>query len=326
MSRKSTNNTFKNSQSSPASSRWIAAWPPSQEANPRRTPPAQATGLALGRGPIIVAHISTPSLALLFFRVLPFHRYYCRRARCFLGLLGRPRLARLFSSASITATRPRMDHIPLPTAGSRPLLEVPLVCTWTYDPSQVRFADFPGQFLAAVVPPRSEDASSPPASDSSDDTLLRLVQSWLYFGVIAEFFNIKVDLDLFSKASASSDGKSLCSHALRRLRQGWIANQALATDHMQEETYSKSVELLAQALHACERLEEEELDVQGLDHVLLSVRILLCTLAITTRAIAKQSPDVSYLLERLVLVRPDARRSVLDGFQFLQHMLSNGWW
>lgn len=211
-----------------------------------------------------------------------------------------------------------MDHIPLPAVGSRPSLNVPLLCDSPCVPGRIRFGDFPAHFATTVLS-KLENRSQP-----ADDNLLTLVQNWLYFLVASEFFGQEVDPSSFRKTGASG-GSALCSLPLKQLRQDWVANQTLATPQERERTSLKCVELLAQALYACERLEDENLDIKGLDLVLVSVRILLCTLAITTQAIARQS-DVQYLTNRLVLIPTRPAHTNWDHFPFLQHMIANGWW
>ncbi|KAK6866345.1 hypothetical protein PG995_002873 [Apiospora arundinis] len=169
-----------------------------------------------------------------------------------------------------------MDHIPSPSGGSRPSLNAPLLRTSICIPGQVRFVDFPSQFATTVLP-RLKRRSQP-----INHNLLNLVQSWLFFHVASEFFDREIDPSSFRGADASS-GWVLCSLPLRQLRRDWIANQTLATPEEHRRTSLRCVNLLTQALYACERLEEEKLDVKGLDLILISIRILLCTLAITTQ-------------------------------------------
>ncbi|KAK6843913.1 Het domain protein [Apiospora arundinis] len=210
-----------------------------------------------------------------------------------------------------------MDHIPSPNAGARPSLNAPLLCNSVCVPRQTRFGDFPYQFATTVLP-ELERRSQP-----INDNLLNLVQSWLFFHVASKFFDREIDPSSFRGANASL-GPVLCSLPLRQLRRDWIANQTLATPQEHRQTSLRCVELLAQALYACERLEEEKVDVKGLDLILISVRILLCTLAITTQAITRH-PDVQHLIERLVLIPAQTDHTHLDHFPFLHHMVANGW-
>lgn len=211
-----------------------------------------------------------------------------------------------------------MDHIPLPSVGSQPSLEVPLLCDSPFIPDRTRFGDFPIH-VATTVLPKLEGGSQ-----SADENVLTLVQGWLYFVVASTFFDKEIDPNSFRR-SGTSGGSFLCSLPLLQLRRDWVASQTLATPKERERTRSKRIDLLAQALYACERLEEEDLDIKGLDLVLVSVRILLCSLAITTQAIARQS-ETQCLIKRLVLIPACPTRTSLDHFPFLQHMIANGWW
>ena len=211
-----------------------------------------------------------------------------------------------------------MDHITLPSKASRPTWEVPLLSDSSYLLHKGPFDEFPRRFI------RSRSVQDD-VHETGDHVLARMVQTWLYFGVISEFFEEEVDLEDFSQEGALGK-KILCSTALRRLRSSWVEARNLKSEASRDATFKKCLNVLIQATHACERLEETTLDIEGMDAILLSVRILLCTLAITSRAISKQSQDLKHLLSRLRLHRQGSSTAWQGRFSFLQHMISNGWW
>ncbi|KAK8124433.1 uncharacterized protein PG998_000192 [Apiospora kogelbergensis] len=161
-----------------------------------------------------------------------------------------------------------MDHVPSPAIGSRPPFDVPLLCRSRCVPGHVRFGAFPSHFATAVLPTLDGE------TQSTNENLLNLVQTWLYFYVVSEFFGQELDPSAFSKAGTSGD-LVLCSLPLQQLRRDWFASQTLASPEDHQRTSSKCIRLLAEAVYACEQLEVENLGINGLNLILISVRILL---------------------------------------------------
>ena len=79
-----------------------------------------------------------------------------------------------------------------------------------------------------------------------------------------------------------------------------------------------------QALYACEHLERANLRILGLKQILVSIRVLLCSLTVTAKGVERDSPDLEHLLQRLVLRPFDHDLTPIDNFPFLNRMVRNG--
>lgn len=86
--------------------------------------------------------------------------------------------------------------------------------------------------------------------------------------------------------------------------------------------------LLTKALYACDKIEDVRFD-ESLHLILLSVRLLLCSLVITTKALARSEAEMLILSNILSRIRfrsmphhdPEKYWPML-----MPHMLRNGWW
>ena len=212
-----------------------------------------------------------------------------------------------------------MDHLPLPTDASIPPWSVPFVSLEPYPLGAGPFREFPARYLRSIID------SNRPADLDRAQILLSLLQTWLFFGVITEYFQENIDMSMFCRVS--EDGLDIIdSSQLQSLRDRWLTSRNFSAGSNQSRISNQNTLLLVQALHACEQFEKADLDLPSLDKILLSVRILICSLTIMTQNVSQQSPDLDHLLQRLTL-RPCGTRGIeLKEFQFLDHMISNGWW
>ena len=212
-----------------------------------------------------------------------------------------------------------MDYLPLPSHPSIPTCNVPFVCTSGYCLDAGPFHEFPARYLQSLR------YSSNERTLTSDDILLSLIQTWLFFGTVSEFFQTEIDIHSFSK-SGLGQPRLICTFRLTELREQWIVSQNLRARGETDEPPQQHLPVLIQALYACEQLERANLRILGLEEILLSIRILLCSLTITAKGVEKESPDLEHLLQRLVLRPFDHILSPIDKFPFLNHMVMNGWW
>lgn len=212
-----------------------------------------------------------------------------------------------------------MDHLPLPSRPSPPLFEIPLLSGAGYVLNAGPFHEFPSRYLQTLALCNTRPILS------TDDRFLDLVQTWLFFGVISEFFQVEVDIEDFRKAG-STNSKLLCTSRLTHLRERWFRSQHLQTDDKSHTTLLKRLNVLIQATYACEDLERANLKIAILSPILLSVRILLCSLTIAAKGVVNDSTNVDHLLQRLTLTPSIASGTRTEPFPFLAHMIENGWW
>lgn len=214
-----------------------------------------------------------------------------------------------------------MDHLTLPSNPSVPALGIPFVAKHTYELGKdhrglPRFDVYPATHLLILKP---EDITG-------NTALLSLVQSWLYFGTICEFFSHQIDPN--SMTQISQDGSLIIDSTLiRHMKSKWFEDQELMDRNERFIAASKCFRLLKKVLHICDGLEKVSDDKQ-LDAILFSIKILLCSLAIALRTSMREGASrslVSDFLSRLRLrgglgsSRNDIKSRLLD------HMLANGW-
>jgi hypothetical protein len=216
-----------------------------------------------------------------------------------------------------------MDHIAVPFGGSRPIWGVPLLPCPAYQLRVGSFHTYPKHFITSVFPELR--ASNPDTPSDRRGILALFVQSWLYFGVLCEFFNREIDPRTFGRKD--DQGRDvLCSSPLLHLRTDWLSTQLHKTDKEQENECSRLITLLASATICSEQIWDQEASEEPLKDVLLSVRILLCSLAITIQAITRSNQDAGFLVERLKLDLIGHDSSEPAASPLLDHMLDNGWW
>lgn len=93
-----------------------------------------------------------------------------------------------------------MDHLPRPYDSNGPLLEVPFVANIPWD-----FLDF-GTFPSRHGFLQKENGSVMFDHHSTED-IASLIQSWLYFGLLAELFGNRVNRDDFKRHIPATSGK-----------------------------------------------------------------------------------------------------------------------
>jgi hypothetical protein len=135
-----------------------------------------------------------------------------------------------------------MDHLPFPKNAVRPDLEVPFVSKLPYILQQDSFNTFPVDHLSALESVRM--------ASSSKKTLASLVQSWLYFGTVVEFFQEQIDPEHF-KGLSRNGALCLRTDHLKDLRCRWIEAQQLTSSKERRGTTTRCYVLLTKALYIC---------------------------------------------------------------------------
>jgi hypothetical protein len=213
-----------------------------------------------------------------------------------------------------------MDHLALPRKPVKPPLEIPFVCKSGYIYGQDNFIDYPAQHLESLQ-------SSEPAI-TREEALASLLQSWLYFGTLAEFFQRAIDINLFTRLS--TDGSLvLYTNHLQILKGQWMESQRIADDETRENVIHQCTTVLTRALYACEVFEEAGFEIEALQGILVSIKILLCSLTISTQSgttIPSSSSKLSVLMSRLTFKPNLPYGTATREFLFLDHMVANGWW
>lgn len=187
-----------------------------------------------------------------------------------------------------------MDFIPHPTGGLKPL-DVPFVATlqYVYDAD---FWSFPRSYGAVRD---DEDWRALPAHD-----LAALAQSWLYFGVMAEFLGKPVDFHQFSRMRETEVGmgkvqmnKVVSAASFQTLLDKWlrftvapILNPAFMDDDAPINSsltegdlwrdFQKRYRFLGKVLETCDELQRlpQAFELDAIPRIALSITLLCTTL------------------------------------------------
>ena len=211
-----------------------------------------------------------------------------------------------------------MDHLPLPSNPSKPALNIPLVSKVNYVLGEGSFQDFPIRHMTAL---RSNSGSP----ISTNEAVLSLTQSWLYFGVLSEFFEEPIDIPTYSRTT-EDNLVVICTTPLQTLKERWINAQHFRHQENRFYTSRRCVNILVRALYACEQFEKMDQSNEAQDLVLFSVRILLCSLALGIQAIGREAWSLGSLLERLTFKSAAVLRRHTGKFLLMDHMIKQGWW
>lgn len=215
-----------------------------------------------------------------------------------------------------------MDHLPFShNTPEKPSLDLPLVCkldgSSPYFFGHDSFLAFPEKHLQGI------QASN--RDITNDEALLSLLQSWLYFGVLTEFFQRDIKIDDFTKPGRYRI-KLICTNKLPDFQTEWCASLGGFRRSRARKTARQEVGILfARAVFACEQLERAGPRRRIFDLVLFSLKVLLCSLCISARTILGTSETLDSLLHRLKFRRPPSRGSWETNFVLLEYMVKNGW-
>ena len=211
-----------------------------------------------------------------------------------------------------------MDHLPLPSSPSKPVLNIPLVSKVNYVLGEGTFQDFPTRHMTAL----RNNSGSP---ISTDEVVLSLTQSWLYFGVLSEFFGEPIDIPTYARTT-KDNLVIVCTAPLQTLKERWINAQHFRNQENCFYTSRRCVNILVRALYACEQFEKMDQSNKAQDLVLFSVRILLCSLALGIQAIGREAWGLGGLLERLTFKPAAVPGRHIKEFLLMDHMIKQGWW
>jgi hypothetical protein len=213
-----------------------------------------------------------------------------------------------------------MEHLACPTGAIRPNLEIPFLSKLSYRLGHDTFDAFPSRYLSSFEPRGL-------ACDKRE-ALLSLVQTWLYFGTLTEYFRMEINSNDFQRSS-SNGSLFLCSDHLKDLKSRWIEEHQFTSLQDRLETITRCHVLLAKALYVCDQIEGVVFD-ETVHLVLLSVRVLLCSLVITTKSVATSDAETTMLSNLLSRIRlqsiPQPNHRGRYWPLLMPHMLQNGWW
>ncbi|KAK0653037.1 hypothetical protein B0T16DRAFT_407314 [Cercophora newfieldiana] len=200
-----------------------------------------------------------------------------------------------------------MDHIQLPSGGLK-AIDVPYVAYPAFDSQD--FETFPTR----VGFPPIDDRAGWLELDS--DNTAAIVQSWLYFGLIAAFFNQKIDIGDFI-IDSDAPRRLVTSAALLPLLDDWSASARLS-EPSEQDRLEALLKLATTALEGFSLLPQSGLP--PLPEILLSVHLLITTLGAATsggsrRAIADTASRPS---TNTIDVGPVSQL-------LASHLLSAGW-
>lgn len=108
-----------------------------------------------------------------------------------------------------------------------------------------------------------------------------------------------------------------------------MESQHFADDETRENNIRHCTTILTQALYACEVFEEAGFEIEVLQVILMSIKILLCSLTISTQSgttVPSSTSKLSGLLSRLTFKPRLPYGTATREFLLLDHMLKNGWW
>lgn len=212
-----------------------------------------------------------------------------------------------------------MDHLPPPNNAVTPNLDIPFVCKLPALSLGDNFNDFPAQHLESL---KTHNSAITPV-----EAIYSLCQSWLFFGTLTKYFQVPIDTNEF-KRPGPHDSFRLCTDHLKALRSQWIESQQFKNSEQRHATTNQCCVLLTSVLHACETVEGAGYD-PTLHLILFSVRVLLCSLVIYTKAIAQSESEIatlSSLLSRLRFQHTISSHNNKEWPLLMDHMLANGWW
>ena len=216
-----------------------------------------------------------------------------------------------------------MDYV-IPNHGVD--IDVPFVSLIKYDyaPSEdgSNFLEFPRRHFEHLQQRRGRTLES-------QEALLSLLQSWLYFGTLAEFLGRQINYDDFVRRSSDGANILFSTNIPSLLASSWTTFERRPRAE-RKRVVRKWEHILACALYACETLESICCDPSS-QPITLSIRILMATLASMLKLFPSFSPQNSIraLGRSLTGLRPGDKIFADDGElrnPLWIHMRDRGWW
>ena len=174
-----------------------------------------------------------------------------------------------------------MDHLPIPQNPVRPNIEVPYLCQIPYDGKG--FKDFPQRCGFEL------DEKGCVRPRGSDRAMLGFYQTWLYFGIIMEFFRYPVEhgdlppieVEDFIRPSDTRGSPIICSVKLTEMINIWARNYYFRWPFARKP--SPTIESLCysmrHALTECVHLDQVHVvgrwQIKGAHEIILSIKVLL---------------------------------------------------
>ena len=174
----------------------------------------------------------------------------------------------------------------MPRSPIRPNIEVPFICQISYDGQG--FEGFPRRCGYEIeeggyVRPRG-----------FDQEMLAFYQTWLYFGLMTEFFQRPIEtgdlplikVEYFVRPSATSASPIVCSAKLTRMVHVWRRKHTSFTKHFQrraERRFNSARDCMKLALKECVYLDQAHVigawHIEGAIEIMLSIKVLLNSVA-----------------------------------------------
>jgi hypothetical protein len=167
--------------------------------------------------------------------------------------------------------------------GSTVPIQIPLVTRITHQPSAGLFIDFPKQLGFKF---REDHTECLDIDSHSAYEVTVLLQSWLFFGLLAEFLNTPINIQAFISGQNEADGQSLDCTILENLLVEWndrIQSMSNAAMTQHKEHILKCLEM---ATFQSEQFDDTTLDLTSSQFptVALSVKLLILLLRSVTQS------------------------------------------
>ena len=209
-----------------------------------------------------------------------------------------------------------MDHLPLPKNPIKVVIEVPYLCKAPYD--EQSFYDFPQRQGFRV------DENGWLEWDEDREDVLAFYQTWLYFGLLYEFFGQPIRILDFTRSNTRRNGLAICSASLPLLIGNWKRRLDESSEALRRQMLDSARDCLRFAVNHCAYLERPYVIQHWREHswanVVLAIRVLINSLAISFTELMignPQSPGISW---------PHTPNSVPPSLRLLtERMEANGW-
>lgn len=211
-----------------------------------------------------------------------------------------------------------MDHLPIPSVACPLTLEIPLLCspTTTLSLNEESFRTFPTSCAFDDALDRDWKALK-----GSGKYMLEFYQRWLYFGLMAAFFNKPISVKDFSRCSDTSGIMVVDCRKLNPLIDEWWLRTLRTLRILLSGSAPQCLQI---AMHHCLYLDQPHVieawqDEPGIE-ILLSIKVLMASL-LSALKLPKSDDMISQLKPwSKKLGREPPSATILTA-----HMIRNGW-
>jgi hypothetical protein len=216
-----------------------------------------------------------------------------------------------------------MEHIPLADGAQRPQLRIPFVVKsasdFPYHHREDDFISFPEHHLREL---RFIHVELDPK-----EALLSLAQAWLYFGTLTEFFQLPINADTLTTYDQAG-GRFISTSALDELRSRWMESLPLRSPistSFRRTVARRCGRVLCQAIWALNQLQNMFPEDPAQRLVMFSIKLMMCSLCHTARAVLLSTPTLDALLNQLAFLPAAADDGTGTDFLLWDYMVGNGW-